>query len=279
MIELDAAKLLAMGAKGLEKVVADARRGSGGLVLVEDGPHAERDAAQRRNAEEVLEALAQAASPGAQAKALEGGRADGYTVFVVTGTPAGMAGLFERHPLLAASFQLTHAIPSFGAKDLLEFLCRYLKVRRTVGGGGHHGRHSSVASGRPGSPQRHDSHGFVHFEDERHARIAVHRIIELRETGESSETNIGAVKDLADAALRRMRVRVDAETKAGGSPDPALMVRDDLLGPKLTRVRRPTRSALLVRRVSSPQLCRATDGDPRLPPPRKSSIAIPRSRR
>lgn len=230
VVEVDAAQLLAKGVPGLEKLMLDTKGGGGGMVLLEDAPDVVREGVDQRRAEELLGALAQFAAPGTQASI--GG---GFTVFVVTGNPAAMAALFERNPLLAARFPVAQTIPSFGPADMLEFLHRFLKVRRTVANA-HVASSRSLQLHRPHrESDPHDDH--VHLEDERHARIAIHRIIAQRDAGTSDQTNIGAVKDLADTVRRRMKLRVDAEQKAGRAPDPQLVVRDDLLGPKLTRVR------------------------------------------
>lgn len=40
------------------------------------------------------------------------------------------------------------------------------------------------------------------------------------------------MRNLYEAAITRQSARVIAERKAGGSPDPLLLRRDDLLGPR-----------------------------------------------
>ncbi|KAF5840889.1 P-loop containing nucleoside triphosphate hydrolase protein [Dunaliella salina] len=68
------------------------------------------------------------------------------------------------------------------------------------------------------------------LEDPKHARIACRRL--GRQRGTIGFGNARAVRNLLEWAIKRQSERLVQERQAGGSPDPWLLKRDDLLGPK-----------------------------------------------
>ena len=68
------------------------------------------------------------------------------------------------------------------------------------------------------------------LEDEKHARIAATRL--ARRSGREGFGNARAVKNVYEAVKRRQAPRVIAEKGRGALPDPYLLKRDDLLGPR-----------------------------------------------
>ncbi|KIY94942.1 Stage V sporulation protein K [Monoraphidium neglectum] len=76
-----------------------------------------------------------------------------------------------------------------------------------------------------------DKSGFK-LEDERWARIATRRLGRQRDAGGAGFGNARAVRNLYEQSIARQSARVLAERREGGAPDPLLLRRDDLLGPK-----------------------------------------------
>jgi hypothetical protein len=64
------------------------------------------------------------------------------------------------------------------------------------------------------------------------ARPRFRRLGRQRDTGAPGFGNARAVRNAYEAAITRQSARVLAERRAGGAPDPLLISRDDLLGPK-----------------------------------------------
>eukprot|EP00884_Botryococcus_braunii_P010997 jgi/Botrbrau1/1989/Bobra.0052s0031.1 len=67
-------------------------------------------------------------------------------------------------------------------------------------------------------------------EDEKYARIAMRRLGRMR--GRAGFGNARAVRNFYELTLKRQSARIIKERKFGGDPDPLLLARDDLLGPK-----------------------------------------------